>query len=472
MKTPSNHLSHRNFILKLEPAPVWISLLVFVFFSTILIVVGGGKVLNLTFPVISFFIGIFFYFRYPIAYVSFVWWMWFLTPLVRRLADWTSGFTEPSPILLAPLLVTLISSITLILRLPKSYKYNGLPFLCCLASVFYGFLIGLIQNSTVTTITDFLGWVSPIFLGFHLFASWQDYPQYCQSIKKIFFWGVLVMGVYGIYQYLVAPDWDRLWLNSIDVVTFGNPEPLGIRVWSTMHSPQPFAAAMMAGLILLFTGRGNLRYVAAGVGYLSFLLSLARSGWLSWLVGMLIFFSSLKASLQMRLIISIVIASLVVIPLITIEPFSSVISSRLESVSDFGDGSLQGRLTGYENFVGLVLTQFLGKGLGSEMAFGMGSRDSGILTMLYSLGWVGTIPYLAGIVLLLLKTFQVSQRHFDPFVTACLAISVGSLAQIGFNVATSGIIGTVLWGFLGMAMAANKYYLNERIEKKNLLYLT
>jgi hypothetical protein len=335
----------------------------------------------------------------------------------------------------------------------------------------YAFLTGLIQNSTVTAITEFLSWVSPIFFGFHLSTCWRDYPQYCQSIKKTFLWGVLVMGAYGIYQYLVAPDWDRLWLSNVDAVAFGNPEPLGIRVWSTMHSPQPFAAAMMPGLILLFANRGSLRFAAAGVGYLSFLLSLARSGWVSWLLGVLIFIPSLKAHLQMRIIMSILIAALFVIPLVTIEPFFSVINSRLESLSDANDGSLQGRLTGYANYVELILTQYVGKGLGSEMAFGMGSRDSGILTMLYSLGWVGTIPYLVGIVLLLLKIFQVPEKRFDSFVSAYIAISIGSFAQIGFNIATSGIIGTVLWGFLGMVIAAHKYYLNQRTKEKNLLPL-
>lgn len=100
------------------------------------------------------------------------------------------------------------------------------------------------------------------------------------------------------------------------------------------------------------------------------------------------------------------------------------------------------------------------------MAFGMGNRDSGILTMLYSLGWVGTIPYLAGIVLLFWKILQISQRRSDPFVSAGIAISVGSFSQIGLNIVTSEVFGAVLWGFLGMVMGSHKYYLNQRIQEK------
>jgi hypothetical protein len=173
----SSSLSNKIFPFNFQPAPAWLAIVALIVLSSLFIFTGIGGILNLAFPVGSFIVGLFLYLRYPILYVGFTWWLWFLTPLVRRLGDWKSGVTDPSPILLAPLLVALISSITLILQLPKLYKHGNLPFFCCLASVFYGFLIGLIQNSTVTTIIEFLDWVSPIFFGFHLFTCWRDYPQ-------------------------------------------------------------------------------------------------------------------------------------------------------------------------------------------------------------------------------------------------------------------------------------------------------
>ena len=451
----------QSFLL-LQPASAWIAIAGLSAATVLFIAVGLGAIVNLIFPVGALIVSIFLYIRYPILYIGFTWWIWFLTPLIRRLADYHGSFTNPSPILLAPLLVTLVSSITLVRYIPKIRNDIKLPFVVCLVCVFYGFLIGLIQNSVTACIIAFLGWVSPICFGFHLLVNWKEYPDYRQNIQRVFVWGVLVMGIYGIVQYLVAPEWDRLWLSNVDVVSFGQPEPLKIRVWSTMSSPQALAGIMMPGLLLLFTNRGNLRFLSAGAGYLSFLLSLARSGWLSWLVGLLIFIPSLKARLQMRLAISIIAASLLVIPLVTLEPFSPVINTRIESLSDNKDGSLNSRLTAYNNFVIPALSEYVGKGLGNETDIGIGTKDSGIFTMLYSLGSIGTFLYLSSIFLIFFNLFQSLEIRSDVFASAARAIALGSFSQIGLNIVTSGIIGVILWGFLGMSIAAQKYSFYQR----------
>ena len=462
-----NHLRSRKILytfqpkkqsfLWLQPASAWTAIAGLSAGTVLFIAVGLGAILNLLFPLGALIVSIFLYIRYPILYLGFTWWLWFLTPLIRRLADYHGSFTNPSPILLAPLLVTLVSSITLVKYIPKIRKDLKLPFVVCLVCVFYGFLIGLIQNSVTACVVAFLGWVSPICFGFHLLVNWKDYPDYRQNIQRVFVWGVLVMGIYGIVQYLVAPEWDRLWLSNVDLVSFGQPEPLKIRVWSTMNSPQALASIMMPGLLLLFTERGNLRFLSAGAGYLSFLLSLARAGWLSWLIGLLIFIPSLKARLRMRLATSIIAASLLVIPLVTLEPFSAVINTRITSLSNSEDNSLNTRLSAYNDFVTPALSEYVGKGLGNETFFGINTRDSGIFAMLYSLGSIGTLVYLSSIFLIFFNLFQSLEIRSDVFASAARAIALGSFSQIGLNIVTSGILGLILWGFLGMSVAAQRY---------------
>jgi len=458
--------STKSFFLNLQPAPAWIAILGLIIFSAVCILGHLGSVLRLGFPVGAFAVGVFLYQQYPILYVGFTWWIWFLTPLIRRLIDYQSGWVDPSVVLLSPLLVTLVTFATFVRYFPKSYNEGGLPFILCFVSVFYAFLVGLIKNSVTTATLAVLGWLIPIFFGFHLFVNWRDYPSYRQNIQRTFLWGVLVMGIYGMWQYLVAPEWDRFWLRNVDTPVFGTPEPFGIRVWSTMNSPQPFAGMMMTGLLLLFSSQGNLRFLAAGAGYLAFLLSSARSAWLSWLVGLLIFMPSLKARLQMRLIISIMVAAVFVLPLTTIEPFSTAIMPRIESLSNVKDDtSYQERAAGYSVLLDLALSEFLGKGMGGKIEnnnTGLGSNDSGILTMLFSLGWFGTIPYLCGMVLLFFKLFQSSEGQFDAFVSAARAIALGTFSQISLNVVMTGSLGLVLWGFAGIAMAAQKYYSYQR----------
>jgi hypothetical protein len=61
------------------------------------------------------------------------------TPLVRRLADYRSGFTDPSPILLAPYLVALLTLITFLQNVPILKRQGGLPFVLSFIGLFYAF---------------------------------------------------------------------------------------------------------------------------------------------------------------------------------------------------------------------------------------------------------------------------------------------------------------------------------------------
>lgn len=206
-----------------RPTLAWLVLLGFVFLSALFILAGVGKILNLVFPAGSLAVGVFLYFRYPFLYLSFMWWMWFLTPLVRRLADYKSSFTDPSPLLLAPYLVTAVTLVNVWQYLPTIYRRGGLAFILSFMGVFYGFFVGLIYRSPVQVGIALLEWLAPVLISFHFFVNWQDYPHYRKIIQRTFLWAVLVLGAYGIFQYLVAPEWDRLWLINADINSAGRP---------------------------------------------------------------------------------------------------------------------------------------------------------------------------------------------------------------------------------------------------------
>ena len=440
--------------------PAWIAILSLSGFIGLCLLVGAGRILVPIFPLGSVAVGLFLYWRYPLFYMGFIWWLWFLGPLIRRMIDYQSGYLTYGPWTLTPLLVTFTSSITLVKYLPKASKSGSMPFILPIGAICYSFLIGLIQNPKNLVVNQFLAWLGPVLFAFHLFTNWQDYPRYRHHIQRIFLWGTLVMGIYGVIQYLVAPAWDTFWLRNIGNLTFGKPEPLGIRVSSTMESPQSFANMMMAGLLLLFSHQEKIRFLAAGGGYLSFLLSKARSAWVGWVVALVSFLISLKSNLQIRLIVTIMVASLFIVPLAVIEPFSTVIASRLETLSDTEDSSMQHRLDGYNDLLNVALSEFQGKGLGYTIHSegSIGSRDSSILSILFSLGWVGTIPYLGGFFLLFARLFRATERRFDPFAGCAFAIVLGMFTQVGLNMIFDGSMAMIFWGFLGMGMAANKYY--------------
>lgn len=463
---PGNGSSTKVLNLILQPTLAWVAILGLVFFSTVFILAGAGKILNLAFPAAALAVGVLLYIRYPILYIGFTWWMWFLTPFVRRLIDYRSTFTDPSPVLLSPYLVTLVTLATLWQHLPKTHRQGGLPFVLAFVGVFYGYFIGIIQNSFVVSSKALLEWLSPVLFGFHLFVNWQNYPDYRQNIQRVFFWCVLVTGIYGVVQYLVAPEWDRFWLINLKekAVTFGRPEPFQIRVWSTMSGPLVFAVTMMAGLLLLFNSKEALRLPAIVTGYLAFLLSLVRTAWIGWGIGMVTLAASLKANLQMRLIVTLIVLAVCVTPLTTMEPFSKAINSRLQTLSNVSDvendGSGRERALTYKKNLNDALNSYVGRGIG-----GMAGTDSAFLDMLFALGWLGTIFYLGGMLLLILKLFQSPESSIDTFASTARAITVGIFFELGLGPVMVGLSGVVFWGFLGMAMAACNYYQYQRTAK-------
>jgi hypothetical protein len=453
--------SNQTLNFGLRPADAWIIILSFAFLTSACLVLHLGKVVNYGFPAGAFLVAAYLYRKYPVLYFSFALWIWFLCSLVRRLADFQSGWTNPSPILLAPLLVALVSIVGLHRNLQKILHDNGaLPFLLSGTSVIYGSLIGLLNNLPASVIINLLGWLTPILLGLHLFMAWQDFPAFKKNIYSTFLWGTFIVGFYGVIQFLVAPDWDKFWLNNLiknlGPTTFGNPEPLEIRVFSTLHAPQALGGMLMPGLILLLTKRNGLQIPTSIFGYLAFLLSSARSAWVSFLVGILIYASFLKPQLRLRLITSFLIGILLLAPLVTVEPFSTVITPRLESLSNVkGDNSFQDRADTFNGLINQALFSVVGEGLAGAEAIG---NDNGFLTLLISLGWVGSVPYLIGIFLGFTYACQNPLLKADTFSSASLAIALGSFSQITTNVATTGIIGVAVWVFLGAGMAATRYY--------------
>lgn len=430
--------------------------------SALCLLTGGtSNLLRLVFPMGSLVVGVFLYKQYPLLYVGFTWWLWFITPLLRRLVDWRTGIWDTQGLmLLSPFLVTLVTLATFLQYLPRAYRWGGLPLILCFVGVFYGLLVGLVEDSLAEVARALLDWLPPMLFGFHLFVNWRNYPSYRQNIQRSFLWGVLVMGVYGVVQYVVAPDWDRFWLTNAIAIggnCFGQPAPFQIRVWSTQQSPLHFGATMTAGLLLLLNSQAILRFPASAFGYLAFMLTLVRTTWGGWFVGLVTYTTSLKPRLQMRLIITMLVIGICIAPLISIDTFSGIINDRVSSISNVEqDASYQARKEMYDTALNDALMEPLGKGIGNG-----GFGDSGILNALFTLGWLGGIPYLGGIVLIFFNMFQGYKGHLDPFASAARAISISFLSMMVNSNYIVGSPGVIFWGFLGMVMAAQKYYQHQ-----------
>ena len=469
-----SNITGSNFFFELKPTEAWRAIFAMAIAVAASLLVGG-VVAIITFPLCSLAVGWFFYRRYPLFYCSYVWWMWFVGSLIRRIIDLRCGYITPGPWHLAAGLITGMSILTLLKYLPKAKKLGGMPFVLAAAACLYGYVINLVNQG----FTDFdqgtfllFGWLAPIAFGFHIFIHWRDYPSYRRNFQRTFLWGVLFMGFYGIVQYVFAPPWDSFFLKSIrleaDVLSFGDPKPFGIRVFSSMDSPQAFAGMVGVGLIMLFCIRGSQQLLANGVGYLSFLLTLARSGWLSWLFSILVFFMALKSNLKIRMLIALSMTILIILPITTIEPFSEVIGERIETLGDTDDdGSLKARTGAFNLLIGYAATEFVGYGLQSpikpnvKLSSTYDVGDNGVLVILFALGWMGAFPYLLSLLSSIFQIIRASTKNNDFMLQIAYAIVIGQLSQIYFKSIFYGNFAMILWGFVGIGMSGRNYYLSK-----------
>jgi hypothetical protein len=212
--------------------------------------------------------------------------------------------------------------------------------------------------------------------------------------------------------------------------------------------------------------------MANGLGYLSFLLSLARSGWLSWLLGTLVFFNALKFNLKIRMLIGILMTILIIFPVSNVEPFSTTIGERIESLSNTdSDGSLIARKEAFNTLLGEAMVQFVGFGLQSPIvtdakiksSFVIG--DNGILVILFALGWMGALPYLLSLVHSIFQIQRACLKNNDLLLHATYAIILGTMSQIFFKSLFYGSFAMILWGFIGMGMSARNYYSNSPLSE-------
>jgi O-Antigen ligase len=451
----------------------WLVLGLFGLTTILLIALGsfGSKILNVLFPLGSFSVGCFLYSRYPAFYIGFVWWSIFLTPLIRRLSDFRVGaFTDSSPILLAPPLVILVSLHALFVNLSKARELNTIPFVIALVSVLYSYCVGLLYPSItfVKATVACLGWITPVLFGHYLYINWRKYPEYSETFKRVFLWGCLIVGTYGIYQYMVAPEWDRLWLvgSGMDSSS-GKPEPFGMRVWSTINAPGPFADMITSALLILFSCKGGLVVPAAGAGILSLLLSSVRTGWLGWVGGLLFFGSSLKPKQLLRLVLTIVALVACIIPLSTMEPFSTTISTRFSSLSNIqNDNSAVGRQGIYQDFFENGIFNFIGDGIGVN-----DTVDAGIMSLVLDLGWIGAIPYTGSLLLCAITLFKNLRKYpNDLFLRTSSAVLVKSIAFFLATRVTAGIHGVIIWSFIGIGLAGQQYWNHQNNLKLALIY--
>jgi hypothetical protein len=431
----------------------------------LLVLLGKIHLLQLLFPVCTFGLGLWLYATTPALYVGFTLWIWFLTPFVRRVLDYEAGGYNPmNPVMLAPLLVTLISGISLFRFGGRLTSRSFVPFLLILAGVLHGFLIGAVYVGVQGATFALLNWLLPIFFGLHIAFLWRGYPAMKETLRNTFAWTLLLVGTYGVYQYFAAPAWDMMWLAESGMTSsMGIPEAMEFRVFSTLNSTGPLAFVLSGLLLLLIDGRGMLAKVAAIPGYLAVMLTLVRAAWGGWIFGVVVLVWRLKGRLRLRLMGLLAAIVLLGLPLFLFSPIGDRVAARAESFTNLEDDySYQARLGVYARGLRDLGSKPLGDGIGN---FGVAAKlhsddvvnyDSGVFEILFSLGWLGSLLFIGGLALLIRETVF-APTPTDAFEPLLHALALSYLAMLFFSNMLIGVTGMIFWTALGLALAARNH---------------
>jgi hypothetical protein len=427
----------------------------------ILLVLGAGGLLRLLYVPVAVTLGLLLlWFQRPL-YAGYTLWLWCLTPFIRRLVDYQAGWDPASSLLVAPLLVTALSAITFVRRFPELRRRLLVPVTLVIVAIAWAYLVGLVHSGLLPATYGLLTWVAPVFFGFHLAVGWQDFPEHRGVVGGALMGTVLVSGLYGILQFVIPLPWDRYWMISSGMSVVGQPYPFLVRVFGTLNSPAPFAILMLSGLIVIFSRASWLRWPAVGVGYAALLLSMVRSAWVAWLVGILIYGASLRFRFKARLAGALLMLAVLLVPLLVFEPTGQVLGARFRTFSELDhDASYQARGSFYAGMLERILANPLGNGLGATGSAAVLNQnalkdfDSGILDVFYSLGWPGAALFLAGLGLIVASILRLREPDEDFFVKACRAAALAVLLLMPSFNSLVGMGGVMFWGLLGLVLAA------------------
>lgn len=448
--------------------PATFCVLGFVAAASLAPLVGMTALMPLLFPALALATGAILFALAPGSYLAFVWWLWLLAPFVRRLVDWQLGWAPISTIMLTPYLVTALCVITLLRRIGDLASIHLIALCLTVAGVAYAFVIGLGSVGVAAASFGFLTWIVPILFGFHLAASWRSYELWRQTVRSTFAYGLICLSAYGVLQFALMPPWDAYWMAHAGMSSIGQPLPFRVRVFSTLNAPGVFASFLMAGLLVGFGGRGKAKLLAAQpVVWLAFLLSQVRSAWLGYGLGLCLIMIRLPIGRGARLILLGLGLAVAVLPLLQIDAVEDVVMARLASFSaGQSDHSMQERMQLYARFFNVAVNNVPGGGIGSTNLAtklsnngglgALGTIDSGVLELLYTFGWPGTLLFVSGLALALVTAMRTWSHPADPFSLAALAVAVSLLAQMLFFNTMVGAVGMIFWAMLGLVLASQR----------------
>jgi len=439
------------------------ALAVLIVIPALCILSNQAGILRIVFPILSVGVGSILLWRSKPLYVGMVFWLWLITPFLSRMADYQGGWTPTSAVEIAPYATAALSAIPLLASFHRLASWKTLPYLCALAAILYGFILGVTYLPLFNVLRALVNWLVPVIFGLFIYENKEHYFEFRNVIGKVFTYGILVTGIYGIYQFFGLPEWDKAWMLNVEMNSFGEVDPMKTRAFSTMNAPAIYAAVTMCGLFVLLNLKGKLRLLSVAAGFIGLILTLSRASWLSFAGGCIYLVVFLGMRERYRLMIGAASCIVFLLAISQIPAVNEIIWHRVETMTQPGqDDSFSARVEGHGTAMQEIAEEPWGEGIGSTDTLHntegdddmIGPHDSTLLEFLYSLGWGGTFIYGTGLFLLCLQLFRSGRG--DYLALAGKAILIGLFVQALLNSIKLGVLGFMVWTFASLCLVQSE----------------
>lgn len=381
-----------------------------------------------------------------------------LAPFLRRVVDGFAGY-EPSGLMISgPLLALLVPAPRLLTSLSGGRPIDPAlrPILVCCACGFLGMVLTLIEGDLMQAASGAVKWLAPPIYGIWLFGEARKETGFAEAAGTVAMLMFPILGLYGFYQYVDPPIWDRYWMTYTTIASIGQPEPFMVRVFSTMNAPAGYATFAAAGLLLFgFRRRGWVVLLAAAPSMLGLLLSMYRTAWIGLAIGVLIglFHPSTWRRATMLLVTVPILGAIA----ISFTPAGEALEQRLQSFTSVSeDASGQERLSEYSDLLDADGGTLIGHGFGNVDVMQAGSRalDGQFIVSWYTFGLVVAIIYVCAVIWAAWQGMRQSWRVGTMGGMAVSAVLASLVVQMPLAVISSSEIGFLFWSFAAIGAAA------------------
>lgn len=419
-----------------------------------------GLLLSVAYPAAALGLGAWLARRNPPQFVAFILWLFFLSPFIRRINDYTGGWTPISTLSLTPYLPAFLVVPLMLQRLLLMKTKPIIALIPVVFAILYAFLVGAGIRGVVPSSYGLVIWLTPIAVAAYIEANARHFPRFERELTVTIALGVLLMGLYGLAQYLFLPPWDRFWMINSQMNSIGLPLPYHVRVFSTMNSPAPFGSTVAALVLILVAVARPPYWPSIFAGLCGLLLSLLREAWGGFVVGLVLLMLQISRRGVLKIGLGIGIAGFALVPVLQSDEIGTQIATRMQTFFQLeGDTSFVERGEFYYQMIPLVMSEPLGVGFGLtgvasklENADTVHDFDSGVLEVPYVFGWFGTLLYVAGI-LWVMGYCLLSARGGSPFSVAAAAAALSILVQMVFSCVLEGPVGMIFWILIGLVLA-------------------